>query len=395
MIRVANDLVPLSFFAALVAAHLIGYLGNYVSPLVVGAWMDSRGFGEAGAGALVSAEFFSLAVASLAAANVVARQPRARLAMACAVLAFGCHVAAAFATSYAPIFATRVLAGLAEGVVLAAGNAAAAGSRDPDRVFASLVIVGGLGGAAVLACFPLVTSPYGTLGAFSTLAVLTLLGTPLLSWLPPPRATGEARAELSLSNRGLGMLGLLSFALLASGQSAVWTFAERIALDAGLTAEGVGQVLAVSSVFGLVGAGFAAWLGTRAGRVLPVLVGFLGQIASALILIYAGTPVVFTAASITWMTSFFFCVPYLLGTMATVDARGQWTAAAAGAELIGVGIGPALGGALVTGAAYRSLVYLVLVTGLVALAFVFPIVRFADRRAELGSIRVEREMGAA
>jgi len=388
--RLADGFIPLTFLAALVSAHLIGLVGNYVSPLMVGALMDGLGFNEAGAGALASAEFFSLALALLASASVVARYSRARIALAGAALALVCHVAAALTNSYALIFATRVLAGLGEGVVLAAGTAAAAGTRDPDRVFASITIVGGLGGAALLVGLPLVTVPYGTFGAFSALAVLTLLLTPLLSWLPPPGAPGPALAEVKVSNRALGLLGLFSFGFLASGQAAVWTFSERIALGAGLTVEGAGQILAAGSLFGLAGAGFSAWLGTRAGRMLPVVAGFLGQIISAIVLINADTPLVFAVASLTWMGSFFFSVPYLMGTMATLDVRGQWAAAAAGAELDGAGVGPVIGGALVTGAAYSILVYLVGVTGLIAFVLIYPVVRYAENRPSLASVSSEQ-----
>jgi predicted MFS family arabinose efflux permease len=377
--------IPLIFLAALVAAHMVGLVGNYVSPLMVGALMDGLGFDEAGAGALASAEYFSLALAALTAANIVARHSRARLALAGAALAFGCHLVAAFTASYAVIFATRVLAGLGEGVVLAAGNAAAAGTRDPDRVFASITIAGGLGGAALLTGLPFVTVPYGTVGAFFALAVLTLLVGPLLSWLPPPGTAEPTQPRASVSNRALGMLGLLAFGLLASGQSAVWAFAERLALGAGLTIEGAGQVLGATSLIGLAGAGLAAWLGTRAGRVFPVIVGVLGQIVSAVILINAPTPVVFAVAALIWGGSFFFSVPYLMGTMATLDARGQWTAAAAGAEAIGASFGPVIAGFLVTGAAYRFLVYPVVVTGLIALALIFPVVKFANSRSRLES----------
>ena len=179
----------------------------------------------------------------------------------------------------------------------------------------------------------------------------------------------------------MALCGLAAVAFLAVGEGAVWAFAGKIAEGTGLSVKGAGRVLAVSAVLGQGGSLLAAWLGTRRGRVLPVGVGVLCVIASVVVLTLARTPLVFSAGAATWGFSFFFVFPYLMGTMAVLDPRGRWAVAAGAAEVVGLGVGPVVGGVLVSGANYDALAWFMLAGGLVSLVLLMPVVRFADTRA--------------
>jgi predicted MFS family arabinose efflux permease len=370
----------LRLLAAVIAAQAAGWASFELAPLLVAALMDRFALGEAAAGGLASAELIALAAAMLASAGSMAWRSRARLGMAGACVAVAGHLASAFTSSYPLLLCARVLAGLGAGVAFAAGSAAAAGARRPERVFAIAALAGGLGGAVLLAGLPYAIVPYGPTGGFVTLAALALLALPFIGWLPAPARRHTRDGVGPAPHRSMALRGLVAVAFLAVGEGAVWAFAGKIAEGAGLSVVGAGRVLAASSLLGQAGSLLAAWLGTRRGRVLPVGLGVLCVIASVVVLTLARNPLVFSAGAAVWGFSFFFVFPYLMGTMAVLDPRGRWAVAAGAAEVIGLGVGPVVGGMLVSGANYGALAWFMVAGGLISLALLMPVVRFADTR---------------
>jgi len=240
----------LRLIAAVVAAEAAGWASFEVAPLVVSALMDAFSFDEAAAGGLASAELIALAVAMLASAGSMARHSRARLGLAGAVIAIAGHVASSFAVSYPLLLSTRMLAGLGAGLAFAAGSAAAAGARQPERVFAIAALAGGVGGALLLAGLPYATVAYGPPGAFVALAAVATLALPFIGWLPAPARQRAGGGVGPAPHRGMALRGLVAVAFLAVGEGAVWAFAGRIAESAGLSVMGAGRVLAMSSLLG-------------------------------------------------------------------------------------------------------------------------------------------------
>jgi predicted MFS family arabinose efflux permease len=370
----------LRLFAAVIAAEAAGWASFEVAPLVVSALIDAFAFSEAAAGGLASVEFVTLAAAMLASAGSMARRSRARWGLAGAGIAIAGHLASSFTSSYLLLVATRMLAGLGAGLAFAAGSAAAAGARQPARVFAIAALAGGVGGALLLVGLPYATVPYGPPGAFLALAAVTMLVLPLIGWLPAPARQRAGDGVGPAPHRGMALRGLVAIVFLAVGEGAVWAFAGEIAGAAGLSVAGAGRVLAASSLLGQAGALLAAWLSTRRGRVLPVGIGVLCVIGSVLVLIFARNAVIFSVGAAIWGLSFFFVFPYLMGTMAALDPRGRWAVAAGAAEVVGIGVGPVVGGLLVTGASYDALAWFMLAGGFVSLWLLMPVVRFADTR---------------
>jgi predicted MFS family arabinose efflux permease len=209
---------------------------------------------------------------------------------------------------------------------------------------------------------------------------VTTLALPFVGWLPAPARQRVGDGVGPAPYRGMALRGLAAISFLAVGEGAVWAFAGEIAEGAGLSVKGAGIVLAASSLLGQAGALLAAWLGTRCGRVFPVGLGVLCVIGSVLLLTFARDPLVFSAGVAIWALSFFFVFPYLMGTMAALDPRGRWAVAGGAAEVVGLGAGPVVGGVLVIGANYDALAWFMLAGGLISLALLMPVVRFADTR---------------
>jgi predicted MFS family arabinose efflux permease len=274
--------------------------------------------------------------------------------------------------SYSLLVGARLAAGIGEGVVLAAAGAAAAGSTDPDRLFARTFLWGGLAIALFLAVLPYATVPWGYAGGFALVAAVSLVCMPLLTWMGPKPAQEEAQVIPPLPHMALGVSAVAGVILFALGQGALWAFTERIGLAIGLSPEAVGIALGATQVAALSGAAFAWWLGTRAGRTGPVVIGVGASALSTWALVHTSSTVGFWVILLFWGIAYFFAVPYLLGTAAALDRYGRWSAAAMGLSMAGVALGPGSAGFAISLWGYAALGWLVIASGVAAIALILP-----------------------
>jgi predicted MFS family arabinose efflux permease len=139
------------------------------------------------------------------------------------------------------------------------------------------------------------------------------------------------------------------------GVDALWAFGERIGRRAGLDASAIGLVLALASLIVLACGGLASWLGTRAGRIGPLSLGFLVCVPAAVVLGYAGSPAAWVPSVLLLAAGFFFAQPFMMGTLAALDRHGRVVAAAGAAMTVGAALGPGVGGLLVGSGSYGRL----------------------------------------
>jgi predicted MFS family arabinose efflux permease len=123
---------------AVVAATSVGLMGANLQPMLIGAIMDGFSLTAGQAGLAGSVELGAIAVASLLIARRVSSLSRTRLALVGAVVTILGYGLSAAAPSFGLLVGARLVAGCGEGAILAAGNAAAASARDPDRLWALL-----------------------------------------------------------------------------------------------------------------------------------------------------------------------------------------------------------------------------------------------------------------
>jgi predicted MFS family arabinose efflux permease len=367
------------FVLAVMVGSSVGALGIDIAPQMLAAIEDELRRGELSAGLAVSTELGAMAAASILFARRVARGSRARFALVGTVLVVVAQSVAGGVSAYAALLATRLVAGLGAGLLVAGAMAAAAGARDPERLFAQVTLVRVLFGAAVLTVLPWVRASYGLPAMFAALAMLALLAAPLLRSLPAPAHPASAAATGRAPNRGLAVPALAAVLLTALGQGAVWSFNEQLGLAIGLSSQQMGVVLGGTTLVGLAGAGLAAALGTRRGRTGPLVLGLLGIIASTVLLVQTQDLILFIAADAVWAFFCFFTLPYLSGLLAALDRQGQWSATGAGVSAIGVALGPAVGGALVAASSYGALTGIVLCGGFGALGLLIPVLRSLER----------------
>lgn len=364
----------------------VANLGTWSMPLIIGTFMDSAGFSGVNAGFLASTEVAAMATASLLTATLLGRfSPRSLALTGVALVLTGHSITAEFET-LVQIAACRALAGFGGGMLYAAACATIARLGNGERRFAVAMVVQGLFAAMLLALLPIAIGAYGTRGLFVSLAVLALAAVPFLASYS--RATEKQSASDSAGqSKGFGVpyyvgaMLMVPVVLVATLEFSMWSHTERLGVRLGLAGQEIGLILSIGTVFGLLGGVTAAVIGTRYGRLLPLLAGFTLQMAASVVCILADSPMAYAVAYTIWGAAIFFVIPFLFGTASILDSRGRWAAAASGMLLIGQMSGPMLSGWMVHLQGYGGLLWMMVALSVIAAATLIVAVRLAARHS--------------
>jgi MFS family permease len=391
-------------FLAILASLLGATLGVNAMPMLVGSISDNLHVNAADAGMLATYELAAVAFSCLLLASRVSRVSRHALGLAGAAIAAAGHggVLAIPALAALPgaghvatldgqglsalylfVASTRVLAGIGEGLMLAAFGAGVASTRDPDGVYARALIASvSLIGLAMATLVPQLTARFSYVGTFCALALLTLACMPFMRGLPHSGAT-ETRPDAPVRNRSHGVLLVTSFAIFALGEGASWSFAERIGVGAGLSYQRAGLLIGLASTLGVfAGAGASMLVGQRFGRRRPLFLGLAAFGTCTVLLVHTANAVEFTACVFMSIAALYFLLPCYVGAASALDPLGRWSSAAAGMYLMGNAAGPLLAGRLITSTrAFDSVGWLVASTCALAIVLMRPVMAVLDDEA--------------
>jgi hypothetical protein len=275
----------------------------------------------------------------------------------------------------------RCISGMGAGLAGAAGTAAAASAKDPDRVYASVTVVWGLASAGEPSLIPYFTVPFGTTGGFLCIAASALLAIPLFAWLPSPHKTPGERSSLFVApNRMLALVAMAGLFVFEVGQGGVWMFIAQIGEHTGLTEYEVGNVITGGGLIGLAGGVAAAWLGGRFGRKWPIVLGLGLNVIAAVGIALTTDSQMYIGFNLLWNSAYYFVVPYLMGAMASMDNLGRWVVASDGVWTLGDAAGPVVAGTLVEWGGHLPLAVLALVGGMTCMVMVLGVLQRLESR---------------
>jgi predicted MFS family arabinose efflux permease len=378
-----GETIKLSLAAGMCWA--LAMLGLYSQPQLLESIMADHGALEGAVGQMFSFENGSFFITLLLASGPIASMSRARTALAGILVLVVGNIASAYAGSFDALLIARAITGIGAGLVSAAGTAAVASSRQPERVFAVITILHNIILSTQFKIIPYVKTETDPTGCYLMMAAVGVASLPLCRWLLPPRKSDADEGSLvtlllSAPNRMFAvavMVGLFTFEL---GQSGVFTFIDQIGIQAGLDADGRGTVLGATSFMGMSGAVVAVWLGTRFGRVWPVAIGLGLNVAAVAGLAVCDSGFAYAALNLLWGVAYNFLVPYLLGALATLDDRGRWAVAGNSLWNGGAVPGPWIAAVLVQQGGMLSLAVWSLVTGGICLVLVTGALRRFESR---------------
>jgi len=327
-------------------------------------------------------ELFVFAIVALAAAGPLSRYSRVVVALFGASVAVIAGIVSALTDSYSVLVVCRILLGAGGALAGAAGTAAAASSRNPERVYAVVIIVS----QVVLALEPawlerFALGPFGLAGGFYGLAIATVLLMPFLIWLLPPRpsesaeATGAWAALLQAPNRAIAVAAMLALFIYETGQGGIWTYLMEFGRNSGLDDRSYGDSIALIQLVALSGSFLAYRVGDRFGSKWPIVLGIGANVAAAVGLSYSTSPIHFVVLNFVWFGAYFFVVPYLLGLMARLDDLGRWAVAVDAMWWLGDAAGPPVAGMIVERSGFELLAAFPLSTGVICIAIFMKVLR--------------------
>ena len=369
---------------SVVAALGVGFCTNSSLPLILGAIVDELNLTPGQTGLIGTLELAAIAGVSLFLSSRVGRISRVALARAGAAVALLGDVIAIAAQSFEVLLVAFVTIGAGVGMLYAAGYAAIAAAREPDRLFALFLIIATPFCAVLLALEPYAIEAWSYHGAYAVLAGICLLAFPLLSWLPPPPVGKETEAKTSLRDAPRAALAipvLLGVLLLGGEEVGLYVWTERLGTRMGLSLPTIGQALGLATLLSSGGAGLAAWLGTRFGRTRPFVFGITVIVLAGMGLARTENPTVFIVLLPIWATATFFTLPYAIGCLAALDPLGRWSSLAITCRTVGGAMGPGTMGLLAQSWGYSSLGWAVLASGLLGLLVTLPVAVRLDRGA--------------
>jgi len=150
---------------------------------------------------------------------------------------------------------------------------------------------------------------------------------------------------------GVALLGTLAYNL-AIGIA--WAILFLVGVGAGHSEQAVANALFLSQLTAVGGALASVFLAERLGRWASIAAGVL--VGAACIAILMGKPslFIFTLGVCGFNFLWNFVLPFILGAVGDFDLKGRMMSAAIATQMVGLGAGPLIAGALIGDGAYRS-----------------------------------------
>ncbi|MFM0362951.1 MFS transporter [Paraburkholderia sediminicola] len=350
-----STLLSLVVFAAITPLLLL------VAPAVAAQLGGQLGLSASQIGTYFFVELGAFSCATLPSLLWLGRVDARRVAaIATAVFCIGNFATAVLMPGFVALLVLRALTALGGGTLMVLCMTSAATSGNRDRVYGLWVVGQLVAGALGLFVLPHLFEAFGLRALYVALAVLALIASPLTRGFDP--ALGDAsgkRAQqagagvnggstMSTTNSTwvlatLVIGGVLAFYVAIGG---VWTFASKAASVAGLDAGHTGELLAVASVMGIVGAACASVIGNRIARAAMLLTGYAILVAALLGLSAHPGSTGYAAAIFAFKFAWTFVLPFILAAAAKTDTSGRLIATLNFVIGAGLAIGPLIAGFL-------------------------------------------------
>lgn len=339
---------PLGLLAAIVLFAAITPAVLLMAPAIAAQLASQWHLSPTQIGDLFSAELGAMSLATLPAIWWLKHIDWRRAALCSAVLFIVANLLSMLAHDYSLLLMARFGSALAGGSLMIICLASAAASPSPSRAYGFWVMGQLVLGAVGLSLLPMLFQRFGLGACYLILALLMTLCLPLARCVPTgaahPASDAPKAPAISWLKASLGILGILTFYISLSG---VWTFIGAIGSQSGLSAQTNGDILAVATLMGIVGALCATLFGDRLPRSALLLLGYGLMAGSVLALLGQPQLARFALAALVFKFTWTFILPLILARMAEMDRSGRLMNASNLVISAGLAIGPTLAGRLI------------------------------------------------
>lgn len=339
---------PKFTLVALVAFAAITPLALLVAPALAGQLGVELGIGPSQIGTYFFVENGAFSAASLLSLLWLGRIPVRTVAL----IALGVFIVGNLATplvlpDYSHLLMIRAVTGFGGGTLMVLSMVSGQDAENPDRVFGYWVVGQLVAGAVGLFLLPHLFASFGLKSFYLLLGIITLLLTPLHRGFLAPSASKAASRPGKGGNLAFIALitaaAILVFYIVIGG---VWTFASMAANQSGIANENTGGILAIASLFGIVGAMTATYLGGRSTRVLMLLAGYGILLLSVIALALASGATAYAISICAFKFAWTFVLPFIVAEVAGRDKSGKLLASMTLIIGTGLSLGPLFAGTL-------------------------------------------------
>ena len=361
-----------------VAALMIGG----IQPLVFGAFVATGRIALADLGRIATLESLGMAAGASAGASLLRRIGARPLGVLASFAILAGSVAMARAESATALYVLRTAIGFAEGALLSLTIALIARAPAPERWAGVFLGVQTLAQSAGAWAVPNVLA--ARLGAnagavlLGAMAAIACLSSALGAHEPASAARGEAHSGARIP--AAAWVGLAFVLVALAGNTAIWSYFERLGDARGLAPEVIGSAAAASLVSQAIGSFAATLVGPGVGWLAAAGAATLALLASAAAFhLFAGA-VAFTIAGAGFGFFWLFGMPYQVRGLVELDPSRASARLIASAQILGGSVGPLAASWLVRGGDLGGVLRFAATTALTALALAVT-AKWMGRRA--------------
>jgi hypothetical protein len=256
-------------------------------------------------------------------------------------------------------------------------------AKDPTRAFGVSITVQVAVASITVYLIPAYVMPvYGFAGVAGLLFCLFALAFGVLPFIPPNQHIDSAiEKDQALSRKVLLLapLGLGAMLIYFVGLNGTWVFLERIGVEMALSAEVIGQSLAVSLLFGAIGSLIASIAGRRISTTVALSLSAAGFLVFIFLLGNSHSALIYTLALIIFNAAWNFSLPYQMDLISRADANARYIVLVPAAQTMGGAIGPAIAGPiLMSGGVTGVYVQLIVCIGVAFLLYALVANRLSE-----------------
>ena len=363
--KVSNEGVVVAIFLAFLATAGLFYVN--LGGAFLSAFVDGLGISRESAGYITSANKYGAAFGALLATFVVKYSPWRQSAYALLLTLISVDILAFSLTDPNTLIVVRFFHGTVGGLLVGLGFSIIARTADPDRVFGMLVAVQYTFGSIGIFTVPKLVGTFGPGAAFGALIIfstVTLLMVPFIPHFERPDNPRQAKkATLAATNSMQKLLlpaalALIALFLFQSSNMGIADYAIELGKHSGYGIAYISNLLTVANIISIGGALLVYIIGTKFGRMLPILLGSLIAAGFTFLFHWSELPVAYFLANAITGVTWAFTVSYLLGLCATFDSRGQVVIFAGFISKMGLASGPLIAAMVVDSGNFKMIINL-------------------------------------
>ncbi|SEL72257.1 Predicted arabinose efflux permease, MFS family [Colwellia chukchiensis] len=356
-----------------------------IMPAVVNGLKEGLAFSSQQAGFVSSANLYGAAIGALLAVFIIKHIRWQRWCYLLLIALIAIDTGCIFITEPMTMIAFRAMHGLTGGLLVGIGFGIISRTLEADKTFGYLLLIQwGLGGLGIM-YLPGLVPEYGTSALFVSLATFTVVTLLMMPFLPDYAVEKSVtpKAEVSITTPKLARLPLLlNLAAIFLFQAAnMGLFAYMISLGKadGLSLDFMSNALGVASWVALLGALLVIVIGTKYGRMIPVVLAIFLTAFCSWGLHFSSNEIVYLIANITIGITWAFVLPYLFGICSELDESGQMAALGGVASKMGLASGPMVAALLLSGENYQQVINVAVIGLVICALLVFKPASALDR----------------